>query len=333
MASPALSIVVPVYCEEQSLAALDAEIRAALRELGRPAEILYVDDGSTDGSWAVLTELFRRGAGDPIRTRLVRLRRNFGQTAALAAGFDLAAGEIVVPIDADGQNDPRDVARLLAKLEEGYDVVSGWRRIRKDRQLTRKLPSRVANRWIAALAGLDLHDYGCTLKAYRASLLREVRLYGNMHRFLPAYLFRLGARVAEVEVNHRARIAGKSKYGTRRVFSVLLDLVLMRFMLGHYARPMQFFGYMSLVLMAGVALALAAMVVFKFGWLRLVGISYRASFIQTPLPALAGTLFVGAVSSLFFGILGEILIRVHHETQGLKPYVVHDVVGADESPD
>ncbi len=316
-----LSVVVPVYNEEKNLRELDAEIAAALAELGRSAEVIYVDDGSNDGSLEVLRELL--GSGDETLVRhVVRLRRNYGQTAALAAGFERARGAVVVSLDADGQNDPRDIARLLAELDNGYDVVSGWRAERQDRALSRRLPSWAANLLISMLSGVKLHDYGCTLKAYRSDLLKDVHLYGDMHRFIPVYLARLGARVAELKVRHRPRRHGTSHYGSERVFRVILDLVLVRFMSKYFTRPMHFFGQAGLFFLALGLVAFFFMVVFKLGWLRLIGIDYQASFVETPLPALAATFLSGAISSLFFGILGEILMRVYYELRDLRPYSV-----------
>ncbi len=268
---------------------------------------------------------------DPIRTRVVRFRRNYGQTAAMTAGFQLAEGRVIVPLDADGQNNPADIPRLLAELEQGYDVVSGWRKNRKDKALSRRLPSRVANWLIGLISGVRLHDHGCTLKAYRASLLKELHLYGEMHRFIPLYLNHIGARVGELAVDHRPRKAGVSKYGPRRIISVALDVVLIRFITRYYNRPMHFFGQMGLVFFLMVLLTLFFMVVFKYGWVRLLGIDYQASFVETPLPALAGTFLVGTIVSLFFGILAEILIRVHYESRGARPYAIESVRDSAEA--
>ncbi len=277
------------------------------------------------GSRAVLERLVEASLEDPIRTRVVRFRRNYGQTAAMTAGFQLADGRVILPLDADGQNNPADIPRLLAELEKGYDVVSGWRKNRQDKALSRKLPSRVANWLIGLVSGVRLHDHGCTLKAYRASLLKELHLYGEMHRFIPLYLNHIGAKVGELPVDHRPRRAGVSKYGPRRIISVALDVVLIRFITRYYNRPMHFFGQMGLVFFLMVLLTLFFMVVFKFGWLRLIGIDYKASFVQTPLPALAGTFLVGTIVSLFFGILAEILIRVHYESRGARPYAIESI--------
>ncbi|HEX3999489.1 MAG TPA: glycosyltransferase family 2 protein [Pirellulales bacterium] len=321
-----LSVVVPVFNEEESLRPLDAEIRAALRSTGRSAEIIYIDDCSRDSSLAVLEELCRAADETRIRTRIVRFRRNYGQTAAMDAGFELAEGAVVFPLDADGQNNPADIPRLLAEYEKGYDVVSGWRKHRQDKAVSRKLPSWVANRMIGRVSGVRLHDYGCTLKAYRGSLLKELHLYGEMHRFIPLYLAILGAKVTELPVDHRPRLKGVSKYGSRRIFKVFLDLLLIRFMTRYYNRPMHFFGQVAIGFMALLSVSVCLMVIFKFGWLRLIGIDYQSSFVQTPLPEMASTFLIGAIISLFFGILGEVLVRVHYESRGTKPYKVEGIL-------
>lgn len=306
-----ISVVSPILNEAANLETLDSELRVALRNLGRTAEVIYVDDASDDGSRRLMVDLAARHAEDPlIRTRVVLLSRHFGQTAALAAGFDLAEGAVVVAIDGDLQNNPADIPRLIAKLEEGYDVVSGWRRRRHDSTLTRRLPSLIANRLVVLVSGIVLHDFGCTLKAYRRELLAELFLVGEMHRFIPIYLGRLGGRVVELEVDHRPRVAGKSKYGLKRTFKVVLDLVLILFMSRYSTRPMHFFGLTGLIFFALSLTVLFSMTVLKFGWLRFLGSDYTASFVQTPLPALAGTFLLGSVISVFFGILAEVLLRL-----------------------
>lgn len=322
-AAPELSIVIPVYNEEGCLETLDRELRAVLRQSAVAAEILYVDDASTDRSREVLRGIL--ATADDVPTRLVELRRNYGQTAAMSAGFELARGRVVVPLDADGQNNPADIPRLVAELDKGFDVVSGWRRDRKDRALSRKLPSRVANWLIGRISGVALHDYGCTLKAYRADLLKQLHLYGDMHRFIPLYLAQLGARVTELPVDHRARQAGQSKYGLGRIYKVFLDLFMIRFMTRYATRPMHFFGQAAIGFLLGSLLVLTLMFVFKFGLLQLVGIDYQVRFARTPLPTLAATLLLGAVCSLFFGIQSEVLMRVHYESRGHRPYSIANI--------
>lgn len=317
-----VSAVVPVYNEEGSLGPLDQELRSVLAGLAGPCEIVYVEDGSTDASPQVLESILREQASSPVVTRIVRLRRNYGQTAALAAGFRASRGDLVVALDADGQNNPADIPRLLAELEHGFDVVSGWRRRRQDATLTRVWPSRVASLLIGRATGVHLHDHGCTLKAYRRRHLQDIRLYGEMHRFLAVYLARVGARITELEVDHRPRRTGKSKYGSQRIPKVLLDLVLILFMSRYFSRPMHFFGQAALLFLLAMSGVFSLMAVFKFGWLGWIGIPYQADLVETPLPALAATFFTAAVMSLFFGILGEVLIRVYFEGQGLQPYWV-----------
>src|SRR6266567_7686540 len=241
--APEVSVFLPVYNEEPNLRPLHLKMDEALRALGRSAEIVYVDDGSTDGSLKVLKEL----ASLDRRVRVVALRRNYGQTAAMSAGIDHARGQILIPMDADLQNDPADITRLLAKLDEGYDVVSGWRKDRKDRWLTRQLPSRLANRLVAKLSGVELHDFGCSLKAYRRDALTGVKLYGEMHRFIPIYAGWAGARVAEIPVAHHARAAGKSKYGLSRTIKVFFDLITIKFLSSYLTKPLYLFGSAGLV--------------------------------------------------------------------------------------
>jgi len=321
-----ISVVVPIYNEAENIHRLDEEITLVLSRMHKRAEIVYVDDASSDGSWPTLTDLVCDAADVQIPKRVIQLRRNFGQTAALAAGFEAARGTVIIPMDGDLQNDPADIPRLLEKLEAGFDVVSGWRRDRQDRALSRKLPSWVANRIISAVSDVRLNDYGCTLKAYRADLIKDLRLYGDMHRFIPLYLARRGARITECPVNHRPRVAGASKYGPQRIVKVLCDLVLIRFMMKYYARPMHFFGQAALWLVSAAVFAFALMLCFKYGWLSILGIDYQPSFIQTPLPIVVVMLLVGSAGSFGFGILSEILIRVYHEAVDQRPYVVSRVV-------
>lgn len=327
-----LSVVVPVYCEEDSLPALDAEIRAALRATKRVGEIIYVDDGSRDGSREVLQKIVADSAGSEIRTRVIVFRTNCGQTAAMAAGIEAAAGTVIFPLDGDGQNNPADIPRLLEEMKrKNLDVVSGWRKKRKD-NILRKIPSRVANLLIRKFSGVRLHDFGCTLKAYDATLLKELSLYGEMHRFIPLYLAALGAKIGELAVDHRPRTTGVSKYGHRRIVKVFLDLFLIRFMTRYYNRPMYFFGQMAVLFFMATGAALGLMLTLKFGWLRPIGLDYQFSFTQTPLPVLAATFFLGAVCSLFFGVATEILVRVHHETRKSKPYLIRSTLDSSVEP-
>ena len=236
--TPEVSVFLPVYNEEPNLRPLHAKLDEALKSLGYSAEIVYVDDGSTDQSLSILREIADL---DP-RVRVVALRRNYGQTAAMAAGIDAAKGKVLIPMDADLQNDPADITRLLKKLDEGYDVVSGWRKNRKDKMITRKIPSMIANRLISWIGGVPLHDYGCSLKAYRRESLQDVRLYGEMHRFIPIYAAWAGARVTEIPVEHHARTMGKSKYGLSRTVKVIFDLMTIKFMASYQTKPIYVFG-------------------------------------------------------------------------------------------
>src|ERR671912_1585101 len=245
-ASPEISLFLPVLNEEPNLRPLHLKIDESLAALGRTAEIIYVDDGSTDGSLEVLKELAAR---DP-RVRVIALRRNYGQTAAMAAGIDAARGEVLIPMDADLQNDPVDIARLMAKLDEGFDVVSGWRKERQDKMVTRKIPSAIANWIISFIGGVPLHDYGCSLKAYRREFLKDVRLYGEMHRFIPIYASWVGARVAEIPVRHHARTMGQSKYGLSRTLKVVFDLVTIKFMASYQTKPIYVFGSFGMIAFA-----------------------------------------------------------------------------------
>src|SRR5690349_1692922 len=236
--SPEISLFLPVLDEEDNLRPMHAKIAAALDALGKSAEVIYVDDGSTDRSLEILKEI----AASDNRVRVISLRRNYGQTAAMSAGIDAAKGDILIPMDADLQNDPADIKRLLEKLDEGYDVVSGWRKNRQDKMISRKIPSQIANRVISWIGGVPLHDYGCSLKAYRRESLQDVRLYGEMHRFIPIYASWAGARVTELPVKHHARTMGKSKYGLSRTLKVVFDLLTIKFMASYQTKPIYVFG-------------------------------------------------------------------------------------------
>jgi glycosyltransferase involved in cell wall biosynthesis len=314
--APYLSVVVPVYNEAENLPTLHARLLETLGGIGRPFELLYVDDGSRDGSHSLL-EQFTRG---PAPVRALFFKRNFGQTAALTAGIDHARGDIIVTLDADLQNDPADIPRLLAKLDEGCDVVSGWRRQRQDNRFLRTIPSNVANWLISLVTGLPLHDYGCTLKAYRRAVFDEVRLYGEMHRFIPAYAHWAGARVAELEVAHHARIAGSSKYGISRTFKVVLDLMTMTFLQSYSTKPLYVFGGFG-ALMLALAAATGAFIVIR----RLL---FEGVW-MSPLILVSMVLFVGGLQALLMGLLAEMLVRTYHESQGKPTYALRGVLPAD----
>jgi len=309
-----VSVVIPVYNEAANLLSLRDRLVSALDALGLDWEVVLADDGSTDGSGRVLDDI----AAADARFRIVHFRRNFGQTAAIMAALDHSVGEIVVMMDADLQNDPDDIAMLLRTLREGHDVVSGWRVDRRDHEVGRQLPSRVANWLISRISGVVLHDYGCTLKAYRRWTLEDVRLYGDMHRFIPIYASWEGARDTEVPVSHHPRRHGQSKYGFGRIPRVLLDLLVVSFFDRAIDRPMQFFGKAGLwVLLAAFATGCWAI------WLR---VFLGTSFIQTPLPLLVVMLTIGAMLCFFFGVLAELLMRMYFESRGGRAYIVRKTV-------
>ncbi|MDT5061907.1 MAG: hypothetical protein QOH63_2366 [Acidobacteriota bacterium] len=312
---PDISVFLPVFDEEPNLRLLHQKLDEALQKLGRTAEIIYVDDGSKDGSLAILRELAAKDA----RVRVVALRRNYGQTAAMAAGIDAARGRVLIPMDADLQNDPVDIVRLLDKLDEGYDVVSGWRKNRQDKLVTRKIPSMLANRLISWIGGVPLHDYGCSLKAYRRESLEDVRLYGEMHRFIPIYASWAGARVTEIPVEHHARTAGKSKYGLSRTIKVLFDLMTIKFMASYQTKPIYIFGTFGV---------LSFFVSFIAGlWALILKLWHKADFIQTPLPIIAIVLFAVGIQFLLMGLLAEMLVRTYHESQSKRIYAVREKIG------
>jgi glycosyltransferase involved in cell wall biosynthesis len=319
MGNPYLSILLPVYNEVESLPALYDRLQAALEKIGFSYEIIFVDDGSTDQSFEVL----QRIAEQDTSVKVLRLTRNYGQTAAMAAGIDAARGDVLIPMDADLQNDPADIPALIEKLEEGYDVVSGWRKDRKDKFLTRRLPSIMANKIISVISGVPLHDYGCSLKAYRRDVLKTVRLYGEMHRFIPIYASWMGGRVTEIPVRHHPRQAGTSKYGLWRTFKVIYDLITIKFMMSYMTKPLYVFGT-------------AGMVAFLLAFLASVGAAYQkfvlgTSFIRTPLTMLAMIMFMLGVQLILLGLVAEMLVRTYHESQNKPIYLVKTKLNCEES--
>lgn len=317
-AGPRISIVVPVYNEEGNIEPLCARTVEAMESFGVPWEMIVVDDGSRDATYRRLAAV---ALNEP-RIRVISLRRNRGQTAAMAAGIDHAQGEVIVPMDGDLQNDPADIRRLVEKLDEGYDVVSGWRRDRKDAAIKRNFVSRVANRLISWISGVELHDYGCSLKAYRRDVLQHVRLYGEMHRFIPIYASWYGNRVTELEVAHHPRVSGNSKYGLERIFKVLLDLMMVQFLARYQTKPLYVFGFMALAMFAGAFLAGTVALALKLFW--------SISFILTPLPLLVVMFFVTGVICMLMGILAEMLTRVYFESQGKAIYDIAHLVNFKE---
>jgi len=314
---PGVSVVIPVFNEAENLQELHTELVTALEKPGRSFEIILIDDGSTDTSWTVLKDLQQKDN----RVKLIRLRRNFGQTAALAAGFDYARGDIIVSLDADLQNDPNDIPLLIRKIEEGNDIVSGWRRSRKDRFFSRRLPSIIANGLISRLTRVRLHDYGCTLKAFRREVIKSVKLYGELHRFIPAIASQLGVSIAEVEVNHRPRKHGKSKYSIFRFTKVILDMLTVKFLLSYSTRPLQIFGLL------GLGSGLLGFII--SGWLTYQRLFLGVSLANRPLLLLGILLMVTGFQFITLGLLAEIMVRAYHESSGKTIYAVREVVDSE----
>jgi glycosyltransferase involved in cell wall biosynthesis len=312
-----ISVVVPIYNEVESIPALLDTIATSLLNNGLSYEIICIDDGSRDGSDALL----KAQAGDRSDLRAIILRRNYGQTAAIAAGFRYAQGQVVITLDGDLQNDPADIPLLLAKLDEGYDLVSGWRKNRQDAALSRVLPSKIANWLIAQVTGVQLHDYGCALKAYRSELVADLNLYGELHRFLPALAFIEGARIAEIVVNHHPRRFGQSKYGLDRTFRVVMDLMTISFMRKFLTRPMHVFGLFGLIfLVCGISVSV------YLGYVRLI---IGEDIGNRPLLTLAVVLLLAGLNLFSFGLLAELNMRTYHESQGRPIYRVREVVGLE----
>ncbi len=318
-----LSVLVPVYNEVDNVGPLHDELDRVLRETGLRYELIFVDDGSTDGTAAKLAAI---QDADPSHVLVAYLKRNCGQTAALSAALDLARGSILIPMDGDRQNDPADIPRLLERLDEGYDVVSGWRRDRQDTFLTRKVPSWIANRLVARISGVPLHDFGCTMKAYRRRVLEGVRLYGEMHRFIPIFASWQGARVSEMVVHHRARTSGRTKYGLGRTFNVVLDLILIRFFQKYAQRPIHFFGRIGFVSILISYLAFGAILYFKYVFPFPTGLNYLPKdFVETPLPILAVMFFLAGVMSILHGLVAEMVMRTYYESQHKTTYLLGEV--------
>src|SRR4030043_219540 len=309
-----LSILIPVYNEGDNIFPLFDRLNNALKKTGRPYEVIVIDDGSTDGTLDTLIDLSRNIPN----MKIISFTRNFGQTTALSAGIDSCKGDIIVPFDGDSQNGPEDILILLQKIEEGYDVVSGWRKDRKDPFLTRRLPSTIANKIISFIGGVKLHDYGCTLKALPREILKNIRLYGEMHRFIPIYAQWVGARVSEIPVRHFPRGSGASNYGMSRVFKVILDLMVVKFLLSYSQKPIYVFGGMGLLMILGAFLAGISAIYLKY---------FRGtSFILTPLPLLCVFLLLSGFLSILMGFLAEILTRTYYESQGKTTYQIKETI-------
>jgi glycosyltransferase involved in cell wall biosynthesis len=319
-----LSIVIPIYNEVENIPLLCERLNEVLPKLGRSYEVLLIDDGSTDGSWEKLVECGRRSRC----FRMIRFRRNFGQTAAMSAGFAESKGKVVITLDADLQNDPADIPKLLASIDKGFDVVSGWRKDRKDAFLNRRLPSQIANSLISNITGVALHDYGCTLKAYRREIVQNINLYGEMHRFIPALASWVGGSIDEVPVSHQPRKFGNSKYGISRTIRVLLDLLTVKFLLRYSTHPIQIFGKLGLIFglpgMAMLVTFLFAHIGYNLGIVSLheiVEIAKRPAWIITPF-----MLILFCMQFISMGLLAEIQIRTYHESQSKPIYVIKDIV-------
>jgi glycosyltransferase involved in cell wall biosynthesis len=313
---PELSLIVPVYNEEENLPILMEAICLSLQPLNREWEVIFVDDGSTDRGLDVLKRLVEN---DPEHVRVLVFRRNFGQTAAIAAGIDHSRGSIIVLLDADMQNDPADIPILLAKLDEGYDLVSGWRKDRKDNRLTRTIPSNMANGLISWVTGVHLHDYGCTLKAYRRDSLEGFRLYGEMHRFIPVFAHSIGARITELPVRHHPRKFGKAKYGLERTVKVVLDLFTVKFLLDYSHKPMRIFGGAGVLLMFGSGILLSYLFIRK--------VFEGISILGSPLFQLGVMFFILGFQSILMGLIAELLARTYHESQKKPTYTIRKILG------
>jgi len=309
-----ISVLIPVFNEEENLSPLYEKLTSVLNRIGKDYEVIFIDDGSYDDTLSLLRPICKK---DP-RIKFISFSRNFGQTSALSAGIDLSKGKIIIPMDGDLQNDPEDIPALLQKIEEGYDVVSGWRKDRKDPFLKRRLPSIIANKIISFIGGVSLHDYGCTLKAYRRDILKNIRLYGEMHRFIPIYAKGIGARVSEIPVHHFPRKFGSSKYGVNRVFKVILDLMVVKFLLSYFQKPIYIFGGMGFLMILGAILSGGFAVYLKL---------FRGvSFILTPMPILSVFLMVLGLISILMGFQAEVLIRTYYESQRKPTYQIKEML-------
>ena len=309
------SVVVPFYNEQESIAPLYMKLTEVMGSLGAPYELIFVDDGSKDNSFKVLLEIYEHDR----RVNVIRLRRNFGQTPALKAGFDFERGEVIISMDGDLQHDPEEIPKFLEKIEEGYDLVSGWRYARRDHWLMRQIPSRIANRLMAKLSGVDLHDFGTTFKAYRREILQEIQLYGELHRFIPALASTTGARIVEVPIENLQRKAGRSNYGISRTIRVFLDLVMVKFLLDYSTRPLQFFGLLGLG-GTGAGLLIGAYVLFKKLYYHISVMTQHG-----PLLLLSIALLVSGIQFISLGLLGEIMARTYYESQNKPIYSVREV--------
>lgn len=313
-----VSIVIPLFNEIENIAELHSAISPVISSMNKSIEVIYVDDGSMDGTFE---ELQKIASNDP-SVWVIRLRRNFGQAAAFSAGFDSARGDVIVTMDGDLQNDPADIPLLIEKIDQGYDIVSGWRVKRQDNFITRRLPSMIANALISRVTGVKLHDYGCSLKAYRQEVVKNIHLYGELHRFIPAIASWMGILVAEVPVNHFPRKHGRSKYGLGRTLRVMLDLITVKFMLNYATRPLQIFG------LAGMVSFLTGLVI--SGYLTILRLFYGEALSDRPILLLGVLLIMLGVQLILMGLLGELIVRTYHESQDKPIYAIREVLGGDE---
>lgn len=314
-----ISLIIPVFNEQDNLPMLFEAIADTMDSLGKTWEVIFVDDGSRDNSLSLLAAHAEK---DPEHVRVISFRRNFGQTAAIAAGLDYSQGEIIVLLDADLQNDPRDIPMLLEKLDEGYDLVSGWRKQRKDNAITRNFPSMLANKLISWVTGVELHDYGCTLKAYRREVLEGFRLYGEMHRFIPVFANSVGARITEVIVNHHPRRFGKTKYGLERTAKVVLDLFTVKFLVTFSSKPIYLFGG------TGASLMILSAVIMVYLFIR--RIFFLVGVTGSPLFQTSVMFFILGFQSMLMGLIAELLVRTYHESQRKPTYTVHTKINLDD---
>jgi glycosyltransferase involved in cell wall biosynthesis len=314
-----LSLVIPIFNEEENLPLLFDAIYNTLNALGQSWEVILVDDGSQDNSLSVLREYAQN---DSDHVRVISFRRNFGQTAAIAAGLDYAQGETIILLDADMQNDPADIPMLLAKLDEGYDLVSGWRKSRKDNAITRNFPSMIANWIISRVTGVHLHDYGCTLKAYRRDVLEGFRLYGEMHRFIPVFASSVGAKIAEMPVNHQPRKFGKAKYGLERTTKVILDLFTVKFLISYSSKPIYLFGG------AGGFLMVISTLIMIFLFIR--RIFFMVGIANSPLLQMSAMFFILGFQSILLGLIAELLVRTYHESQRKPTYTIRSIINVKQ---
>ncbi len=309
-----ISIVLPVYNEEKNIPILYNELDYVFSSIPGDHEIIWVNDASKDKSPEILLEIAKKDR----RAKVINFKWNSGQTAAMSAGIKHASGDIIIPMDSDLQNDPNDIPKFLAKLEEGYDVVSGWRKNRKDFTVSRKFPSKIANKIIRYITGVHIHDYGCSMKAYRSDIIKDIMLYGEMHRFIPAYTAWHGGKITEIVVNHRPRVNGKTNYGISRTFRVILDLIVVKFLSKYMNRPMHFFGGIGFMsLFVGMLSGIAA-VVLKVVHLR--------DFVSTPLPIFSALFIIVGVQMIAMGVVAEMLMRVYYESQGKTPYSIRETI-------